>query len=638
MPGRLLRYCTVACAFLVFAGGVSRLPTGAQTPPAALTMSVDVDAAHVTAGLLHVHERIPVTMGQLTLEYPKWIPGEHSPSGPIANVAALVITAGTLRLRWVRDLVDLNAFHIDVPPGTAAIDVRFDFLGAGTGRYSSARLASPNILALTWHKVLLVPAVDDYRTVTIAASLTLPGSDWQYATALDTATHDGARLTFAPVTMEMLVDSPLDAGTNVRRWPLGSIDGAPVDLAVFADEPEQLAADALIPKLRNLVVQMGALYRARHFNHYTFLLTVSDMLPTEGVEHHQSSDNGAAADFLTDHDEQLNDADLLPHEFNHSWDGKYRRPADLATPNLSVPMRDDLLWVYEGMTQFYGFLQAERSGLLSAEQWREHLAMSYAGLDVTSGRETNPLLDTAAAAPLLYGAPIAFRSERRGTDFYPEGELMWLEADGTIRRLSGGRRSIDDFARAFFGGTSTGPQVIPYTRADIIAALNAVQPYDWSGFFAARIDAIAPHPPDPFTAGGWRVAFGPKPSEYERTINAGRKLVDVRFSLGILTGPSGMVLDVLDGSPAQRAGVSPGDKIVAVDGRAVSETESMHGEIDAALARAQHGGPAIQLLLLGGDVYRDLAIPYDGGPRYPFLERIPGAPNRLDAVTAPLAR
>lgn len=614
------------------------MPLGAQTPPSQLTMSVDVDATHATANVLRVHERIPVVPGALTLEYPKWIPGEHMPAGPIVNLAALAITAGGRRVGWERDLVDPYAFHLDVPPGTSMLDVRFDFLGAALGHYSSARLASANMLVLTWNKVLLVPAVADYRTITIAPSMTLPGADWQYATALDTVTRNGSALAFAPVTMEMLIDSPLDAGTNARRWPLGTIDGAPVDIVAFADSPEQLDGDAVIAKLRTLVTQMAALYHARHFNHYTFLLTVSDVLPGEGVEHHQSSDDGAPADFLTDKGELLANADLLAHEFNHSWDGKYRRPADLATPNLRVPMEDDLLWVYEGMTQFYGNLEAARSGFFTPAQWRDHLALTYAALDTTTGRNTNPLLDTAIEAPVLYAAPHRFRSARRGTDFYSEGELMWLEADATIRRLSGGRRTIDDFARAFFGGTSTGPQVVTYTRDDIIAALNAVQPYDWRGFFAARIDTIAPHPPDPFTPDGWRLAYAPQPNALEKIDAKVNKSFDVRYSLGIVGETGGVVTDTIDGSPGQRAGIAPGDKIVAVNGRAVSESQTLQAAIDAALLRSEHGGPPIRLLALGGGVYRDVTIPYAGGPRYPVLERLPGVPDRLDAVSAPLAR
>jgi predicted metalloprotease with PDZ domain len=290
------------------------------------------------------------------------------------------------------------------------------------------------------------------------------------------------------------------------------------------------------------------------------------------------------------------------------------------------------------MTQFYGNLEAARSGLLTPEQWRDHLALIDASLETTTGRNANALLDTAIEAPVLYDAPRSFRSERRGTDFYSEGELVWLEADATIRRLSGGRRTIDDFARAFFGRTSTGPEVFPYTRDDIIAALNAVQPFDWRGFFAARIDAIAPHPPDPFTPDGWRLVYAPKPNALESIGTKLNKTFDVRYSLGIVGGTGSVISDVIDGLPAQRADIAPGDKIMAVDGRALGESQTLQDALDAALLRAQHGGPPIHLLLLGGGIYRDIAIPYEGGPRYPVLEPIPGAPNRLDAVSAPLAR
>ena len=616
--------------------GVPGTALRAQTSPLAVTMSVAVDASHATQNILHVRERIAVKPGALTLDYPKWIPGEHQASGPIVNVAGLVIMAGTTRLRWLRDLVDMNAFHIDVPPGTTSLDVTFDFLGAATGRYSSARLASANILVLTWHKVLLTPSVDDYRTITISPSLKLPGADWQYATALDTVSHQGAAVSFAPVTMEQLVDSPLDAGTNMKRWPLGTIDGAPIDIAVFADTADELDADKTIPKLQSLVTQMGRLYRARHFNHYTFLLTVSDVLPGEGVEHHQSSDNGTEADFLIDSNATITSADLLAHEFNHSWDGKFRRPFDLATPNLRVPMKDDLLWVYEGMTQFYGDLQATRAGLLTQEQYRDKLAATWATLDSTTGRMTNPLYDTAAAASILYSSPQGFRSARRGTDFYPEGEMMWLEADAIIRKLSGGKKSIDDFARAFFGRTSTGPQVIPYTRDDVIAALDGVQHYDWRGFFAARVDAIAPHPPDPFTPTGWKLAFAAKPSEWQKIVDKVRKGFTARYSLGIVGGERGMVNDVIDGSPAQKAGLSPGDTIEAVDDREASKTRNLQDGLDAALVAAEHGGPPVQLLVLGGGTYREIVVPYDGGPKYPILEPIAGAPDLLDAISRPL--
>ncbi len=610
----------------------------AQTPAAALTppgvpMTVAVDATEVTRGLLHVRETIPVAAGPLTLVYPKWIPGEHAPNGPIANLATLEIQANGTRLMWRRDPVDMYAFHVDVPTGASALDVSFDFLGASMGQYSSARLAAPTTMVLTWNKVVLTPAVDDYSKLEIAPSIQLPGVDWQFGTALEVAAQNGASLKFAPVSEEQLIDSPLDAGVNVKKWPLGSIDGAPVELDVFADTQAQLAAsDATITKFRNLVAEMKALYGARHFNHYTFLLTVSDVLPGEGVEHHQSSDDGTDGDFLIDPASLAGDGDLLPHEFNHSWDGKYRRPADLATPNLQVPMQDDLLWVYEGMTQFYGELQAARSGLRTKEQWLDGLALTYAELDTTSGRLTRPLLDTAVSAPFLYGAGRQYESLRRSVDFYPEGALMWLEADVTIAKLSHGRKSLDDVARRFFGQTDSGPKVVPYDRDDLIAALNAVQPYDWRAFLATRADAVTPHPPDPFDAAGWHVVYRAEPSAFAKVLGGRYKRLDARYSLGFTANGEGVIADVLAGSPAAKAGLGPGLKIAAIDTR--SFDRGGQDQLDAAL-RAAQSGPPVVLLVVGGEVYRTIVIDYHGGPRYPHLERLPRTPDLLSAVAAP---
>jgi predicted metalloprotease with PDZ domain len=630
---KLLRRLRTALSVVAVVAAAAASAGRASAAPVAI-MTVAVDASDVTRGLLHVRETIPVTPGPLTLVYPKWIPGEHSPNGPIVNVTTLAIQAGTTRLAWQRDPVDLFAFHVDVPPGAASLDVSFDFLGSLAGWGSSGRFATPNIMIVNWNKVLLAPAVDDYATLRIAPSITLPGSDWQFGTALEIAARDGATVRFAPVSEEMLVDSPLDAGLNVRKFALGSLDGAPVELDAFADTQAELAAsDATVAKLRRLVAQMQALYGARHFNHYTFLVTVSDLLQVEGVEHHQSSDDGTTGDYLIDNDGLVINGDLLPHEFNHSWDGKYRRPGDLATPNLQVPMKDDLLWVYEGMTEFYGQLQAERSGFWTAGQYRDELATMYAELDTTSGRTTRPLVDTAISAPILYGSGRVWAAARRGVDFYTEGALVWLEADVTIRRLSHGRKSLDDVARAFFGRADSGPRVVPYTRDDVIAALDAVQPYDWRGFLAARIDAVAPHPPDPFDAAGWHLTYTDQPSALAKLQAQRRNSLDARYSLGISGSADGTIADVIAGSPAARAGLGPGLKIVAINGRAADRDAQKL--LDTALREAQTG-PSLTLLVRGGEVYRMVTVDYHGGPRFPHLERIPGAADELAPIEAPL--
>ncbi|MDB5043353.1 MAG: family peptidase [Candidatus Eremiobacteraeota bacterium] len=596
-------------------------------------IALDVDASDAVQGIVRVHERLPVSAGPLTLVYPKWIPGEHAPNGPIANLAGLHVRAGRTVLPWRRDPVDLFAFHLDVPSGAGALDVDFEYLGAQQGLNSTARFSTPNLFTLTWNKVVLTPAGRDDAAVVLAPSLRLPSPAWRYATALETASANGATLRFRPVSLETLVDSPLDAGINERVFDLGAWDGAPVTLAAFADTPEQLAAgDATVEKLRALVTQMHALYRHRHWNHYTFLLTVSDVMPGQGVEHHQSSDNGTQGKYLTDDDAFAAGADLLAHEFNHSWDGKYRRPFDLATPNLQAPMIDDLLWVYEGMTQFYGDLQAERAGMRTQQQWLDGLALSDASYVTQHGRGWRSLEDTATSSSFLYGARGPWASERRSVDYYGEGELLWLDADVTIRRLTHGARSLDDVARAFFGGAANGtPSVLTYRRADVIAALNDVAPYDWGAFFAQRVDAVAPQPPDPFTPGGYRLVFTEAPSAFETIANERRKQVDLRYSLGLAVGTDGTIADVLPDSVAFRAGVGPGEKIVAMNDRSFGDRKTC----DAALRAARDGTP-LRLLLTAGNVYRTVALAYRGGPRYPHFERIPGTEDVLGAIAKPL--
>ncbi|MEO6991520.1 MAG: M61 family peptidase [Candidatus Baltobacteraceae bacterium] len=617
----------VAGAALAFGAGTLR----ALGAPTTIPLTLAVDAGEVTRGIVHVRESMPVSPGPFTLVYPKWIPGEHAPNGPILNLATIVVSAGGRTIPWTRDLVDMYAFHLSVPPSTHSLDVSFDYLGADAGQYSSARLATPNLLSLTWNKVVLYPSGHDVSTVEVSPSLKLPGAAWEYATALDTLSHQGANVVFKPVTLEMLVDSPLDAGLNHRSWRLGSIEGAPVELDAFADTPAELdASDKTIAKLSFLVQEMRALYRARHFNHYTFLLTCSDVMPGEGVEHHQSSDDGDEGDYLTDDVAFAGGGDLLPHEFNHSWDGKYRRPADLATPNFQVPMEDDLLWVYEGMTQFYGELQAERSGIWTKERWLQSLAGTYAYYDDEPGRMTRPLVDTATSGPFLYGAPRAWGRQRRGVDFYAESALMWLEADVTIRRLSDGKKSLDDVASAFFGAPNTGPIIVPYTRADVIVAMNAVQPYDWREFFEKWIDRVAPHPPNPFEGNGWRVAYRAKPTEFDKEDIARRHGFDASYSLGISGRSDGTIADVIQGSPAAKAGIGPGSKLVAIDGRAADD--DLQQDLDVALTRAERGDGVVRLLLVSGRVYRDVAVADRTGPRYPVLERVSTEPDGLSTI------
>lgn len=615
--------------------GVRAVSARAAAADAAPPMTLAVDASDAPRGIVHVRERIPATAGPLVLEYPRWLPGEHAPNGPIPNLASLVVSAGGTRLPWRRDEVDLYRFTIDVPPATALVEVDFDYLGSDLGKYSAARLSTPNLLALTWNKVALTPRVTDYSQLTVLPSIALPPG-WRWATALETTAVNGAAVTFAPVSFETLIDSPLDAGVNLKKFALGTLDGAPVELDAFADTPDELAIGAAtIQKYKNLVAEMQALYRARHFNHYNFLLTLSDVMPGEGLEHHQSSDDGEDGDYLTDAGALVADANLLAHEFNHSWNGKYRRPADLATTNLHDPQHDDLLWVYEGLTEHYGELQAERSGLETKAQWLDRLALWYAQLDTTTGRSSTPLGDTAINSPNLYSAPNAFSAERRSVDYYDEAALMWLEADLLIRARTGGHKSLDDFARAFYGvGGDTPPKVVTYTRADVVAAMSAVTPYDWNGFFTQRIDAIAPHPPNFLTPGGYALVYSAKPSALEKIVNHVGKRIDLRYSLGIEAKTDGTIEDVIEGRPAAQAGIRPGDKIEGVNGRTFDTDGGGQAQLDASLIAAEGGG-GIRLLITGARTYRDYVFDERGGPKYPHLERAAGSPDVLSRIAAP---
>jgi predicted metalloprotease with PDZ domain len=615
----VLRAVAIVAAALACAAA---RPAAAAEP---IVLQVDTSKAP-TQNVVFTHETIPVSPGRVVLYYPKWIPGQHEAAGPIANLSGLTIEANGAPVPWHREPHDMYAFDVDVPAGVTQIDVGATYLGATFGNYSNARVATPNMLVVTWHQNLLYPAGGTIQNTIFKPSIVLPGSDWQYATALTGAKRDGNTVTFDDVSLEHLVDSPLDAGTNYKRWQLWQSGDAAAYLNVFADVPSELqASDKTIEHYKQLVREMLAMYGVRHWRNYNFLLTVSDAMPGEGIEHHESSDDGDAGDYLTDAVTLERGADLLSHEFNHSWDGKYRMPAGLYPSNLQDPYDDYLLWVYEGMTQYYGNVMSWRDGLREAKTYPDHIAAVYARYDSEPGRRWRTLGDDATSGPFIYDAPRAYGAERRGEDFYSEGELLWLKVDSIIREKTGDKESLDAFARAFFGGPeNTGPIVVTYTRADVIEGLNKIVPYDWKGFFATWVDRIAIHPPDGFTAEGWKLVFTASPSHDVRANN-------FWYSLGF-NANDGSVSDVRQGGPAWNAGLGIATKLVAVNGRAYSA-----GVLDDALKEAQKTHAPIALLVAHGDVYRTISIPYFDGPRYPHLQRIDGTPDRLMEVVKPRA-
>jgi predicted metalloprotease with PDZ domain len=594
-------------------------------------VTLEVDAREASRKTFHARLTIPAAPGPLTLAYPKWIPGEHGPTGPIADLVGLKFWADKKPIPWKRDAADMYLFRLDVPPGAEAVEAELDYVSpAETGGFSSGSSATSNLTLISWNQLLLYPAGGKPDEISFAASLRLP-EGWKWAGALDAAGQSAGAIRFAPVSLTTLVDSPVLAGAHFRVITLTR--EPPVhrlDIAADSEAALEMSSE-LEAQYRSLIAETGALYGARHYRHYDFLLTLSDHTAHFGLEHHESSDDRVDERSLVEADRRKLMAGLLPHEMTHSWNGKYRRPADLAIGTFQEPMRGDLLWVYEGLTEFLGQVLAARSGLLTPEQYREDLALTAAEMDHQAGRAWRPLQDTAVAAQILYGARSDWAAWRRGVDFYPESELLWLEADTIIRRESRGRKSLDDFCRLFHGGESGAPKVVPYTFDDVAATLNQILPYDWKSFWRTRLDSTGPRAPLAGLAqSGWKVVYTQEIPDMQRAAEDTRKVTDVRYSLGISVREDGTIPDVVPQSPAATAGVGPGMKLVAVNGRRWSPLV-LRDAIKRSASRA------VELLVENGEFFKTFRLDYAGPERYPHLERDTARPDVLSLIIRPLA-
>ncbi len=597
------------------------------------TIALHVDATDLDHHIFVVHETIPVAgAGPLTLLYPQWQPGNHSPHGPIDKVAGLVIHAGATRLEWTRDPVDVYAFHVDVPAGVAAIDVDFQFLSPTAGNQGRVQM-TPDMLNLEFIETTLYPAGYFTRDIPVAATVHYPDG-WQAATALRPVAGAAAgEVRYATVPFETLADSPVFAGRYVRRVPLDT-SSRPVTLNLVADRPEQLAAtDAQLASHAKLVREATTLFGSKHFDHYDFLLALSDKQSGIGLEHHRSSENGSTPTYFTEWDKNPNAHGLLPHEFSHSWDGKFRRGADSWTPNYNVPMRNSLLWVYEGGTQYFGTVLAARSGIWSLQQGLDALAADAAAYDAVAGRVWKPLIDTTNDPITASRAPEPWRNWQRSEDYYVEGLLIWLDADTLIRERSGGKRSLDDFAARFFGVDNGSWTELSYTFEDVAAGLNAVEPYDWAKFLNDRLTSQGPGAPlDGLARGGYRLVYTDKLSDTSKAGDAAAKRTELNYSVGLTVGDDGVIAQVMWQGPAFKAGLTVGTAIVAVDG------DPFSGEaIKRAVTAAKTGTP-VELIVKSGDRYRVVRIAWTGGLRYPHLERAGTGPARLDAILAARTR
>lgn len=597
-----------------------------------------VDATDAPRRLFHVQMNMAVKPGPLTLLYPQWIPGEHGPTGPIANMAGLRIQGGGQTIPWRRDSINVYAFHIEVPAGVTSLDVNFDFIAPpDTGGYSSGSSATPELAVVSWNQLVLYPQGAAADTLQYQASLRVPPS-WRYGSALPIDREMGNEIDFKPASLTNLVDAPLSMAKHYRTIGLGTDNGIAHYLNMAADSDEALAMpDETVAAYRNLVTETGALFGSRHYRDYHFLLSLSDHVAHFGLEHHESSDDRLGERAIVDAQGRKSSAYLLPHEFVHSWNGKFRRPAGLASNGsdggYDTPMQGDLLWVYEGLTNYLGEVLAARSGLWTAQDYREYMAATAAELDNQAGRQWRPLEDTAVFAQVLYNTDDDYRDYRRSTDYYPEGSLIWLEADVLIRQLSKGAKSLNDFCRAFYGGPGGAPAMKTYQFDDIVAALNAVQPYNWSGFLHERLQSTSAHAPlGGIEHGGWKLTYTPERSEYWKANEEYRKRVDVSYSLGFKVKEDGTILDVVFDGPARKAGVTPSTTLIAVNGRAFTPAV-LRDAVKASTSRTE----PVELLIKNGEFYETHRVDYHGGERYPSLVRDPSTPDLLSQVLAPVA-
>ena len=605
---------------------VAQKRTTAKTPPPTITIAVD--ASEAARKIFHAQLTIPAATGTLTLYYPKWIPGEHGPTGPIQDLAGLKFTANGQTLKWRRDLLDGWTIHVEVPAGISAVIASLDFISpAGQeGIYTAGASATDKMTVLSWNTVLLYPAGWTSDELTYQASLRLP-EGWKFGTPLPVAAQLGAILTFNPVSLTTLVDSPLIAGEYLRVVPLSENPRQEMDIA--ADNAGDLdAPQDVLDHYKTMTDQALKLFGAQHFRDYHFLYSLSNHVAHFGLEHHESNDSRSSERSLVDADPRLLASGLLSHEYIHSWNGKYRRPADLATSDYEKPMQDDLLWVYEGLTSYLGDMLGARSGIRNADEFRDNLASMAARLDHVPGRTWRNLQDTADGVPSMQGAPPQWESWRRTVDYYDEDVLNWLWVDTIIRQQTHDQKSMDDFCRLFHGGQSGPPEVKTYTFDDVVNTLNQVATYDWRGFWTERLTNHGPGAPlTGIEESGWRLVYDETPSDLVKARKRELKEVNAEYSIGLLLEESGNIVDTVEGMPAAKAGIGPGMKVVAVNGSRFSADV-----LSDVLRAAKHSSDPIELLVENTDYYRIYKVDYHGGEKYPHLVRNESKPDVLTQI------
>lgn len=601
----------------------------------AQNIKLTVDATEAAHKILHAQLEVPVTPGPMTLYYPKWMPADHSPDGPIENLVGLQFSSNGKKVAWRRDLVDMYAVNLDIPAGSTALTVNLDFLLSAPGpTIDFAADASSKLLVLMWNTVLLYPKGHPAHEIMFEPQLRLP-QGWKFNTSLPVANKSGDTIAFKPVPLDLLIDSPVQSGEFLASIPLSS-SGVPLqELDVAGDDAWAIAiAPEMIEHYKNLVTQAALLYESYHFRDYHFLFTFSDNVLPLGQEHHESSDDRVAEHALVDPNERMLVSGLLPHEFSHSWNGQFRRPVGLATSDFQLPMEGELLWVYEGLTDYLGTLLTARSGLLTQQQSREQLASIASTLEHRAGRSWRSLQDTADSAQVLYFSPGEWVATRRSVDFYQESIFLWLDVDTTIRRLSDGRKSMNDFCHIFYAGQDGQPVIKTYTFDDVVAALNQVAPFDWRSFLRERLDYTGPKAPlAGIAGGGWELVYDDTPNEFLSAAQAVSGGANLTSSLGMTVHRDGMIADVIPGMAAAQAGLSPYMKILAVDDRQFSVEE-----LNRAVKDSKTGRGTIEILASNTGTIEHHSISYRDGMRAPHLKRLEGKPDTLGAILTPLTK
>ena len=619
---------------VVLTAVVSMMSVSLHAAPAAPHITIALDATDAPRKILHAQLTIPAAPGTLTLYYPKWIPGEHAPSGPVIDLAGLKFTGNGQLLKWRRALDDNWTVLVEVPAGVQEVHASLDFLFPVSGDealFSAGASATEKLALISWNQVLLYPKGWTADQITYSASLRLPAG-WKFGTPLPVASQSGDEVQFSPVSLYTLVDSPVITGEYLKIVPLNPGQNPPVEMDIAADSAAALDAPPEVwEHYRNLVQQAGLLFGATHYRNYHFLYTLSDHVAHFGLEHHEANDSRTNERTMVDPELRAAHASLLSHEYVHSWNGKYRRPADLTTSDYQQVMQGDLLWVYEGLTEYLGEILPARSGMWTPDQFRDELARVAAGMDKRPGRSWRDLQDTADAASQLYYTPKQWDSWRRTVDYYDEGELTWLWVDSIIRTQSGGKKTLDDFCHIFHGPPSTAPEVKTYTFDDVVNALNQVVPYDWRGFWTARLTDHGPGAPlGGIEGSGWKLTYDENRSEMMKAWEDSHSEINASFSIGVIVKADGEIEDTIEGMDAARAGIGPAMKIVAVNGRRFTPQV-----LRDALAAGKGSSQPLQLIVENTDYFRTFNLDYHGGEKYPHLVRDESKPDLLTNIIRP---